>query len=54
MTEEEKIEKIKEIYQEFLDKVSAIEKERDEKLAKIVDGIDKRKIDELMHKIKNT
>jgi len=50
---EEKKQMIEKIYQEFSDRIFSIEKERDEKIAKIIQGIDQRKIKQIMDKIKN-
>lgn len=52
LTEEEKLVKTREIFDEFSEKIYSIEKERDEKLKKIMEGIDRRRIDEIMNKIR--
>jgi hypothetical protein len=52
LSEEEKLSKIQEIMTEFSERVFAIEQERDEKLKEIMEGIDRRKIDEIMKKIR--
>lgn len=44
--------KIKEIQAQFLEKVKLLEKMRDEKIISIKKGIDQRKIDALLKKIK--
>ncbi|KKR19014.1 MAG: hypothetical protein UT48_C0038G0001, partial [Parcubacteria group bacterium GW2011_GWE2_39_37] len=54
LSEKEKIEKIKNIYQKFSKIVFDIEKKRDEKLTKIIKEIDKRKIEKLIKEIKNS
>ena len=52
MTDEEKIAKIKEIQENFIKELHNIEKERDEKIKVIKKGIDQRKIDAILLKLK--
>jgi len=51
LSEEEKLSKIRDIFREFSEKVFVIEKERDAKISKIMEGIDQRKIDEVMKRL---
>ena len=53
MTEQEKILKIKEIQEKFSAKVRELEKTRDEKIKALKKGIDQRKIDALLLKLKS-
>lgn len=53
MTDEEKINKIKEIQANFVKKLRVIEKARDEKIKVIKKGIDQRKIDALLIDLKS-
>ena len=53
LSEKERMEMIKKIYQEFSGKVLAIEKERDERLAEIIKEIDQRKIKQLIKELNN-
>ncbi len=52
MTDEEKIAKIKEIKVNFISELHRIEKERDEKIKVIKKGIDQKKIDAILLKLK--
>ena len=47
MTEDEKIEKIKEIQAKFMEDLRALDKERNEKIKAIKKGIDERRINSL-------
>jgi hypothetical protein len=52
MTEEEKINKIKAIQQEYLDEIRRIEKDRDVKIKALNKSIDQREIDRLLQDLK--
>ena len=52
MTDEDKIAKIKEIQVNFISELRRIEKERDEKIKVIKKGIDQKKIDAILLKLK--
>ena len=52
MTDEEKIAKIKEIQANFLKELRQIEQERDNKIKVIKQGIDQKKIDAILLKLK--
>lgn len=49
----EKIAMIDKIYSDFLKEIEMIEKERDEKIATILKGIDERKIHDILKKIED-
>lgn len=51
MTEAEKIEKIKEIYQHFLLELSTLKKQASDRMQKKISFIEQQKIDELLNKI---
>lgn len=50
LSEEEKIEMLSHVYDDFLKKLSTIERDRDEKISGILKAIDERSVRDILHK----
>lgn len=50
LSEEEKIEMLSRVYDDFLKKLSTIERDRDEKISGILKAIDERSVRDILHK----
>lgn len=49
LNEEEKIEMLARVYDDFLKKLSTIERDRDERISEILRAIDERKVRDILH-----